>query len=233
MLNAGVRTLSKIDPDMARVTDTIPLGGLDPFSLAASRTAVWVLGTEVFSSSIIRVEPAFGEVAAVRNLGELIPAGAGGGSSAPGAVALRGSALWAGGPRGDLYRLDPETLAIESRLETEGVVRALAVASDAVWAVVGRSVVVRIDPRAPRERFVVGLGAVAIAVSDQAVWVAAAESDFLSRIDLQTGTVTGVPSEMTHGTSPSPSAPCGLPTRMTARSRASTRRRSKSWRRYP
>ena len=37
---------------------------------------------------------------------------------------------------------------------------------------------VRIDPRVPSvERFVVGLGAVAIAVDDQAVWVAAAESD--------------------------------------------------------
>jgi YVTN family beta-propeller protein len=195
VLNAGVSTLSKIDPGTARVTHQIPLGTLHPFSLAASRSGAWVLGTtEVLSSSIIRVDLAYDKRAARRDLGKFIPTGFAGGSSGPGAVAVRAGALWVGGPSGDLYRLDPETLAIERRLETEGVVRALAVGRDAVWAVVGRSVVVRIDPRAPSvERFVVGLGAVAIAVDDQAVWVAAAESDALSRIDLATGTVTGVP----------------------------------------
>jgi YVTN family beta-propeller protein len=155
-----------------------------------------VLGTEGNSSSLVRVDPAFGVVAKNLPLGELIPTGLAGGSSAPGAVALGGGELWAGGPRGDLYRLDPRTLATKERIRTLGVVRALAVATDAVWAVVASSTVVRIDPRprseAEQERFTVGLGAVAIAVDDRAVWVAAAESDFLSRIDLQTGTVTGV-----------------------------------------
>jgi YVTN family beta-propeller protein len=196
VLNAGVSTLSKIDPGTARVTDQIPLGTLHPFSLAASRSAVWVLGTtEVLSSSIIRVDPAYDKKVARRDLGKFIATGYAGGSSGPGAVALRAGALWVGGPSGDLYQLDPETLAIKRRLETEGVVRALAVASDAVWAIVGKSRVIRIDPRAPsvEEPFVVGLGAVAIAVDDQAVWVAAAESDTLSRIDVATGTVTGVP----------------------------------------
>jgi YVTN family beta-propeller protein len=107
-------------------------------------------------------------------------------------VATGEGELWAGGPRGDLYRLDPGTLAIKATIPTSGRVRALAVATDAVWAVVGTSDVVSIDPRARMERFPVGLGAVAIAVDTQAAWVAAAESDFLSRIDLRTGTITGV-----------------------------------------
>ena len=197
VLNAGDRTLSEIDPATARVVDTINLGSLQPYSLAASESSAYVLGTEGNSSSLVRIDRAFGVVARKRDLGELIPAGLAGGSAAPGAVAMGEGELWAGDPRGNLYRLDPRTLAIRAKIRTLGVVRALAVATDAVWAVVGSSTVVRIDPRSPsevqQERFTVGLGAVAIAVDAQAAWVVAAESDFLSRIDVQTGTVTGVP----------------------------------------
>lgn len=195
VVNSGDHTLSRVDPSRREVVDTVPLRALAPSAVAANESSVWVVGTVGNASSLVRVDPRFGQVVETLELGELIPEGYGLGSpKGPGAVAWGSGELWTAGPRGDLYRLRPRTLEIEAELATEGGIRALAVVEDALWAVLGTSVV-RIDPvDRTHQRFAVGLGAgpVAIAADDRAAWAVSPVDDLVSRIDAVTGTVTGV-----------------------------------------
>jgi hypothetical protein len=192
VINSDDRTLTELDPADLNARGTVPIGRRIS-SVAAAGERVWTVVEDRGSSVLQRIDPAFDVVAATRDLGRILRLP--GYDPTIGAVAAAGGSLWAGGSSGDVLRLHPGTLRREAAAVTEGATRALAVAGDAVWAIVGDAVVVRIDRATGEivERFTVATDAVAVAADPTAAWVASTHENVVTRIDQLSRSVTTVP----------------------------------------
>jgi YVTN family beta-propeller protein len=120
--SAGAATVTQVDPvDAEIVGDTTVPPSLStvPDSLDVGFRTVWV-GAD---PGIARFDPIDGD--------ELRPVRLGQGAS----VAVGGGRVWAANPRGVLYRVDPNTAAVEEEVEVGANAFDIAVGLGAVWIV--------------------------------------------------------------------------------------------------
>jgi YVTN family beta-propeller protein len=192
VLNADDRTISRVDVDGLRVSDTIPLSRTgEPAGLAVGEGAVW-LGTGLFGPlSLSRINPSFDEIAKTKALGRAEEPF----YAARWQVAIGDGSIWTVGPRfGTVLRIDPRTMRVVSRIDVGIEPATLSVGEGAVWAGGSRNVVKRINPRTNKvdREWEVQQGPLAIATSAGAVWVTAAGEDVVARIDTVTETMRTV-----------------------------------------
>jgi YVTN family beta-propeller protein len=192
VLNAGDRTVSRVDPQARKVVRTIPLAGrAEPMGLAAGADGVWVGRGRAGTLTVARISPAFNEVMASTSLGTAEQPF----YAARWAVAVGHRSVWAPGGRfGTVLRLDPLTRRVRATIDTGVRPAAIAVAPGATWITGSRNLVVRIDPRTNKVvgRLRVPTGAWAVAAGAGAAWVTAAHEDVVARIDATTHTVTTI-----------------------------------------
>jgi YVTN family beta-propeller protein len=173
-------SLAVIDPGSNRVVDSTPVG-VTPSQLAVGAGSVWAINVE--DATLSRIDPATHALQRTITL-----------PATPTGLAFGSKAAWvANGPAGSLSRVDPaldrvvETRALSAVHGQAGVV---AVGAGSVWTVFSDSTLRRIDPRTGRvqARAIVGSAPAAIAVSADAVWVANAADDTVSRVLVETTT---------------------------------------------
>jgi hypothetical protein len=222
VVNTGDDTLSRIDTRRRVETRVVPLPGT-PSAVAADGSSVWVVylrsldaGTSgVGSAGAALIDPRFDDVTSTVSLNRLF--------EYEDAVAIGAGGVWAADP-GFVTRLEPHAGRI-LRVVPVGYssTDSIAVGRGAVWAIGGTGIA-RIDPARnapvitiPVAQSVNGDGPspTAIAVNDNAVWVAtrfivgnafrqAKESGSVSRIDPRTNAVVA---RVTVGHDPSRSRP--------------------------
>ena len=192
-VSVGPNSLAEIDPKTNRVVATIPVG-TRPSSIVAGDGALWVANLD--DETVSRVDPV------ARRVDRHIPTG-----TAPTGLGFGHDSVWAIGGDGVVLRIDPAFNEVVDRVRTVdigsvlGGIRmagAVAVTTDAVWAISGGNLstprLFRIDPAAARAtpRVVTGMVPTALAVGFGDVWVTDAFESTVSRIDA-TDVVTALP----------------------------------------
>ncbi len=173
--NAGDGTVSRIDPETARVSgDPIKVGGR-PLDIAAGEDAVWV--TSFTDGTVTRLDPGSGDVQ-----GEPIKVG-----RRPRGVAVGEGSTWvANAGDGTITRIDPARAAVVGDPIPVGRnPRELEVGEGFVWvANAGDGTVTRIDPsgKVAGEPIEVGENPIGIAVGAGAVWTANFRAGTVTRI---------------------------------------------------
>jgi YVTN family beta-propeller protein len=183
--NLDDQTVARIDPSTRSVERTIPVQD-PPTGLAASPGAVWVVGSNVGSSSVAvrRIDPQFATVSNRTSVGNVVPGG-------PGFVAARGGTVWVAPSSGLLSRLDATDARVVGRIDPNSGPAAVALGAEAVWVTDSEAnTVTRIDPTGLLTPIPVGRGPGGIAVGAGGVWVTDALDDAVVRIDPVTRAVT-------------------------------------------
>ena len=183
--NGGSATVSRIDPTDAKVVgepiqvDAIPNG------LAAGEGSVWV-GFGEASTSISRIDPDSGKVTDRIEVGR-----------APSSIATGYGSVWVAAIVGDVVvRLDPNTGELRGRLGKKELEfpSTVEVGLGSAWvADVVSDEVLRLDPRTLRveDRVKVGVSPTAIALGEDAAWVANFD-ETITRIDAETLATTSI-----------------------------------------
>lgn len=190
-------TLSKIDPASNSVVLAIPLaisGNAGPEAIVYGESALWVTvtaydsaGTASLAGSLMRVDPATGQVIAT------IPVGRG-----PGAIVTSPGAVWvANYEDGTVTKIDPATNAVAGSITLSPGLIGLAYGEGALWVTNElKDTVLRIDPatNAVTATILTVRGPEGIAVGGKSVWVAnwgttGQPDGMLSRIDPVTNAV--------------------------------------------
>ncbi|GAC1491662.1 MAG: hypothetical protein NVS1B1_09320 [Candidatus Limnocylindrales bacterium] len=163
--------------------------------------AIWVASAA--DGTVVRVEPATGQITAVRvaDPQRLIATGCAPSSEhayatgsfglracdAPSAVAAGAGALWAvANDTGSLVRIDPSTAVVTATIPLGFGAWDVVAADDAVWASdYTNNAVVRIEPRTltVRSRIPVAAGPTDLAIGPGALWVLNSASGLVTRID--------------------------------------------------
>jgi DNA-binding beta-propeller fold protein YncE/mono/diheme cytochrome c family protein len=173
--NAGDGTVSRIDPEAARVVGRpIEVGGR-PLDIAADKDAVWV--TSFTDGTVTRLDPRSGDVQ-----GEPIKVG-----RHPRGVAIGEGSTWvANAGDGTITRIDPAQAAVVGEpIRVGRDPRELEVGEGFVWvANAGDGTVTRIDPtgKVAGEPIEVGEDPIGIAVGAGAVWTANFRAGTVTRI---------------------------------------------------
>jgi len=174
-------SVSRVDPQYNRVTDTVPAAQRsESGSVAVGGGSVWaVFG----NSTLVRINPSSGHVSAEGFAG----------SGPTGIVYAEGSVWVANGGEATVYRFNPATF------ESGPVARptvgrqpsAIAYGEGSIWVTnAGDNTVSRIDPSSNSAQTIsVGVRPSSIAVTSGAVWVANGGDGTVSRIDSGTNTV--------------------------------------------
>ncbi len=175
-------TVDRIDPDEARVVDTIPVGS-DPAGIAVGEGAVWVVVSGV--PEVARISPATDTVVAT------VPVGNG-----PVDVAVGEGAVWVTNRFDDsVARVDVDANEVTTTIAVGDDPAGIAVGAGAVWVANNAAGTLdRIDPATDDvvQSINVGSGPAAVAADDDAVWVANSLDGTVSRIDPATDRVVDV-----------------------------------------
>jgi ABC-type branched-subunit amino acid transport system substrate-binding protein/predicted Ser/Thr protein kinase len=159
--------VSRIDPESGRL-EAIVSTRLDPFTIAAGREGVWVLGEGADDTNVVaRVDPRTNRVT------RKIPIAA----DDLFGIAVGAGSVWAAAPReGVVWRVDPGSRAITRTIDVGVGVGFVSFGERAVWAAnYVDGVVSRIDPRTNRVTARTSIGAPqAIAAGAGAAWVSVA-----------------------------------------------------------
>ncbi len=200
VLNTEDDTVSRVDPETAKVVKTFETGG-HPSDLAAGAGALWVGdggGRLPFvTESISRIDPESAQTTRTVQL----PDTSGGVLGAPSMgyprLAVGAGAVWASNPDETVSRIDSETGRIVATIHVGVSPRRLAAGKEGAWLLdwEGRSIV-GIDPRTNRVTAPLRVGSnflSGIAVGAGSVWVTS-EEGLLWRIELRprpavTGTI--------------------------------------------
>jgi YVTN family beta-propeller protein len=180
--NESERTISRIDPTTRKVVRIIPIGDL-PFPLiAAGEGAVWATSS---TGTLARIDPVFNQITRTVKIGNTHkPAVVGQKPAYP--VAVGAGAVWVADPVGFVYRIDPATLRPVARMDVRMPPAALAVGATGVWLAEAPTNQVRrvnLTLSLIRGTFTVGGEPTAIALGNDAVWVAGRGDDVVTRID--------------------------------------------------
>ena len=193
VVNAGDRTVSRIEPRRREVLRSIGAPGSAPLgSIAGGGGSVW-LGSGVTHLAVSRIDPAYDAVVRTVSLGRVSFASTFGTLGLP--VAFGEGFVWAAAsPTGTLARLDPRTMLVTERFDVAIEPAALAVGAGSVWvSSERRPVVVRLDPETGDVvRIAVAAEPRALVVGESAVWVAAYGDDVVSKIDVVDQSVTTI-----------------------------------------
>jgi YVTN family beta-propeller protein len=181
----GPLSLSRINPSFNEIAQTIPLGRAeDPFFAARWQVAVG-------DGSIWAVGPRFGTVLRIDSRAMRIVARIDVGIQ-PATLAAGEGAVWAGGSRNIVVRINPRTNEVDGEWRVPAGPLAIATGGGAVWVTAaGEDVVARIDTETETVTTVqVGDFPTAVAVGHGSVWVANAGDGTVSRIDPEAPRVT-------------------------------------------
>lgn len=119
--------VAKMDPRSNEMVDLIDVPGA--VGVAVGEGGVWVASDRAGKDAVIRIDPGSDRIVATIPVGE----GVSGVRVGLGAVWVTLS-HWAGGPSGEVLRIDPTTNDIIERIATdEGWPRDIAIGEDAVW----------------------------------------------------------------------------------------------------
>jgi len=175
-------TVDRIDPDEARVVDTIQVGAA-PAGIAVGEGAVWVVVSGV--PGVARISPATNTVVAT------IPVGNG-----PVDVAVGEGAVWVTNRFDDsVARVDVDANEVTATIPVGDDPTGIVVGAGAVWvANAAAGTIDRVDPATNTvvEPIAVGSGPAAVAADDDGVWVANSLDGTVSRIDPTTDRVSDV-----------------------------------------
>jgi YVTN family beta-propeller protein len=177
--NSDDETVSRVDPRTTTVVRTLPIGST-PTGLAFGAGAVWVA---TFGGRLGRIDPQYNAQATVANLSRdqrlfLTPVRR---------VAVGLDAVWVVYNIGVVYRIDPVTHKVLTRIDVGRGASDIAVGAGYVWvADTEDGTVSRIDSTNAVTTVPVGHGPSAIAVGEGAVWVVNQFDGTLVRINPQT-----------------------------------------------
>jgi branched-chain amino acid transport system substrate-binding protein len=197
VLNAGDRTLSKMDPETRRIVKTFGTGGTTT-DVAVGEGAVWVgnggetaetLGN-VYTTSVSRLDPDSTEVTGTRVLpgGQAPKAGLYDTSRILGVSQLAAGAggVWAINPDLSVSRIDPDTLELVARIPVAGA-SAIAAGREGVWVIGGEAApLVQIDPRTNKVGQTIDLEVnelTGLALGAGSVWATDLETGLLWRVE--------------------------------------------------
>jgi branched-chain amino acid transport system substrate-binding protein len=197
VLNAGDRTLSKMDPETRRIVKTFGTGGTTT-DVAVGEGAVWVgnggetaetLGN-VYTTSVSRLDPDSTEVTGTRILpgGQAPKAGLYDTSRILGVSQLAAGAggVWAINPDLSVSRIDPDTLELVARIPVAGA-SAIAAGREGVWVIGGEAApLVQIDPRTNKVGQTIDLEVnelTGLALGAGSVWATDLETGLLWRVE--------------------------------------------------
>jgi YVTN family beta-propeller protein len=179
--NADGETVSRIDPDDRRVTQTIPVGH-SPQGVAVAGGFVWV--SNGLDGTVSQIDPRIGGGKVVHEVRV---------GNQPTAMAADGDVVWvANSTDGTVSRIDAGTGKAGGPFKIGGGADAVAVGEGAVWVVSERTATVTsLDPKSGEalEQIPVGQGPTAVAVGAGSVWVANTLEGTVSKIDPARGVV--------------------------------------------
>jgi YVTN family beta-propeller protein len=180
--NGSDRTVSRIDAQGHRVTQTIEVGA-SPSAITATNENVWVVnGGDGTVSRINTLSNKSSDTIRVGNL--------------PSAIASGPSGVWVANSGDDtVQRIDPTTGKPGKPIDVGGSPAGIAVGDHTIWVTNGQDgTVSRIDAATgqPEGAIPVGAGPKGIAVTSKAVWVANSLELTVTRIDPATGRVVQV-----------------------------------------
>ena len=174
VLDRDVPQLLRVDPDIGRVIEKIPLPlavGYFPAGVTVGARSVWAAYDS--PGQLVRVDPATGRVVKRIVIGS------------PTVIAFGAEAVWIGGPYDGVTRVDPRTNTVRHRESLHNTVTGIAVGTGYVWATVGADDVVwQLDTDGNIQRsFDTGSGPAGITISGDAVWVANSRDGTVTRIE--------------------------------------------------
>jgi ABC-type branched-subunit amino acid transport system substrate-binding protein/DNA-binding beta-propeller fold protein YncE len=184
VVNAQDGTISKLDPETARVVKTFkaPARVLD---VAAGSGAVWVANAQANGrrDTVSRIDPRTGAITHTVKLPRT-PDRGGWPSSGHPMLAVGAGAVWAGNREGTISRIDPQTGDVTATVDT--FARKIAAGKEGVWTVgFDLTTITRIDQRTNRIGQSIHLGTNAVtglAVGAGSVW-AMSEEGRLIRVE--------------------------------------------------
>ena len=174
VLDRDVPQLLRIDPDIGRVLEKIPLplaAGYFPAGVTVGAASVWAAYDS--PGQLVRVDPATGRVVKSIAIGS------------PTAIAFGAEAVWIGGPYDGVTRIDPSTNTVRHYEPLPNTVTGIAVGNGYVWATVGADDVVwQLDTDGNVQRsFGTGSGPAGVTVSGDTVWVANSRDGTVTRVN--------------------------------------------------
>jgi YVTN family beta-propeller protein len=196
VLNAGDRTVSKIDPETRRIVKTFGTGGTTT-DLAVGEGAVWVgnggktaeTHGSAYTTSVSRLDPDSTAVTGTRVLpgGQAPEAGGSSTSRILGVSQLTAGAggVWAINPDLSVSRIDPDTLELVTRIPVKNS-RAIAAGREGVWVIGREGPLVQIDPRTNKVGQTIDLGwngLAGLALGAGSVWATDLETGLLWRVE--------------------------------------------------
>ncbi|HEX6399244.1 MAG TPA: hypothetical protein VF108_02080 [Actinomycetota bacterium] len=171
--------LAEIDPRTNEVVETYPMPE-GPCGMVVEDGVLWVESPN--AGTVVLFDPERGrEIDRLR-----MPGGVFGLTSAP-------SGLWGLGGDGDqVVHIDPRTREVVGRVDAEEPLGGIAVDGAEIWAILGRSRLVRIDPLTHtlgRGIEIESFEPEGLAIEGHTIWVSSSFAGEVVRVDLRTGKV--------------------------------------------
>jgi Bacterial transcriptional activator domain/Bacterial extracellular solute-binding proteins, family 5 Middle len=176
VLDKDVPQLLRVDPEVGRVVDSVPLPlagpGYFPAGIVVGARSVWA----VYDSpgQLVRVDPILGRVVKKIAIGS------------PTAIAYGAGAVWIGGPYDGVTRVDPSTNSVRHRAHLpHNTVTGVAVGGGYVWATIrADDLVWQLDTDGNIERsFETGSGPAGVTVAGEVAWIANGREGTITRVD--------------------------------------------------
>jgi YVTN family beta-propeller protein len=172
--NAADQTVSRLDPNLKAVKQTVPNLGPSPTAIAFGDGAIWVADSG--GRTVSRINPATNTVVKQYTVG-----------NGPSGIETIDSAIWVTDRLdGTLVELDPGSGAIERTIAVGLSPSGVAFGAGSLWVSdYDSGTVVRVDPKSGSvgRPIPVGNGASAVVASDSDVWVANRRDDTVSHVD--------------------------------------------------
>ncbi len=176
VLDKDVPQLLRVDPEVGRVVDSVPLPlagpGYFPAGIAVGARSLWAAYDS--PGQLVRVDPDSGRVVKRISIGS------------PTAIAYGAGAVWIGGPYDGVTRVDPTTNSIRHRAPLpHDTVTGIAVGDGYVWATIrADDLVWQLDADGNIERsFETGSGPAGVTVAGGVAWVANSREVTITRVD--------------------------------------------------